>query len=108
MTEAELLDAVTRKCNLWDLWWFHAYDSRRTVRGQDPSERVKAGAGWVDLVIVGRHGALFVELKSEHERRSMAQVRWADRIVKAGLQYRLWRPEDLADDTISKALQEIR
>ena len=103
MTEAELLAAVIELCEVRDLWWFHAYDSRATVRaGTRPAN------GFVDLVLVGHAGALFVELKSADGRRSMAQIRWADRIIKAGLQYRLWRPGDYKDGTIAKELEVIR
>lgn len=108
MTEAELLAEVLELCRRYDLWWFHAYDSRRLVRGDTDSDRIPAGKGWVDLVIVGHRGALFAELKSEQERRSRAQIRWAERIVKAGLTYRLWRPDDLDDKTIARELEAIR
>jgi len=96
MTEAELQDAVIGLCKLRGLEWFHAYDSRRST------------SGWVDLVIAGGRGALFVELKSEDGRRSMAQIKWAHLIMRAGLQYRLWRPADLKDGTIAKELESIR
>jgi hypothetical protein len=108
VTEAELLAEVLELCRRYGLWWFHAYDSRRMVRGDTDAERIQAGKGWVDLVIVGRSGALFAELKSEQERRSRAQIHWADRLVKAGQTYRLWRPDDLTDKTIAKELEAIR
>ena len=111
MSEDELLTEVLELCHRYDLWWFHAYDSRRDVRGackNDEYCRTRAGKGWVDLVIVGRHGTLFAELKSEHERRSKAQIRWAERIVLAGNTYRLWRPEDLDNKTIAIELERIR
>jgi hypothetical protein len=96
VTEAELQAAITEICHLKGLWWFHPHDSRRS------------NSGWVDLAILGNGGALFAELKSEDGRRTMAQIRCADRITKAGLQYRLWRPADLKDGTIVKELQAIR
>jgi|SRR5215469_15364124 len=110
MTEAELHDEIVKLCQLRGLWWFHHYDSRQDIPGisnKTEYERQQAGKGWVDMVIVGS-SAIFAELKSEHERRSRAQIRWADRIVRAGLAYRLWRPEDLADGTIAKELEAIR
>ncbi len=96
MTEAELQDAVIELCQLKGVWWFHPHDSRRSIRG------------WVDLVVLGNHGALFAELKSEDGRQTMDQIRCAGRITKAGLQYRLWRPADLKDGTIAKELSAIR
>jgi hypothetical protein len=96
VTEAELQAAITEICRLKGLWWFHPYDSRRS------------NSGWVDLAILGKRGALFAELKSEDGRRTMEQIRCAERITKAGLQYRLWQPADLKDGTIVKELQAIR
>ena len=101
MTEAQLLVEVLELCRRYGLWWFHAYDSRRLVRGDTPDDRTQAGKGWVDLVIVGNRGAVFAELKSETERRSMAQIKWAGRLQEAGQTYRLWRPADLDDGTLS-------
>ena len=95
MTEAQLQAAVIDLCKLRGLWWFHPYESRRS------------SSGWPDLVILGRQ-ALFAELKSEDGRRSMAQLRCAGRLTAAGLAYRLWRPEDLKDGTITRELEAIR
>jgi hypothetical protein len=108
MTESELHEEIVELCKLYGLWWFHSYDSRRDVQGDTEYDRQASGKGFMDVVIVGFHGALFVEEKSEHERRSKAQIRWADRIVRAGLQYRLWRPADLKDGTIARELEAIR
>lgn len=95
MTEAELQAAVTGLCDDKGLWWFHAHDNPRN------------SSGFVDLVIVGS-SALFVELKSADGRRSMPQIRWAGRITKAGLQYRLWRPGDWDTGIIAEELEGIR
>ena len=108
MTEAELHKQITRLCTARGLWWFHAYDMRRGVQGEGEWARTASGAGFVDVIIVGNRGALFVEEKSADGRRSKAQMRWADRIVRAGLAYRMWRPCDLADGTIAAELDTIR
>lgn len=96
MTEAELEAEIANACSNLDIWRHHAPDSRR------------GEAGWVDDVILGRKGALFVENKSEAGRRSLAQIKVANLLVMGGLSYRLWRPSDWQDGTIMKALREIR
>lgn len=108
MTEAELHQEIVKLCQLRGLWWFHSYNSERDVQGSDEYQRQASGKGFTDVVIVGFHGALFVEEKSEDGRRSRAQIRWAERIVRAGLRYRLWRPVDLKDGTIAAELEAIR
>jgi hypothetical protein len=94
--EAELLAAVTGRCEDLGLLWHHSPDSRRDR------------PGFPDLVIAGTRGVLFTELKSDDGRRSLAQIKWAGRLAHAGLTYRLWRPADLKDGTIGAALEAIR
>jgi hypothetical protein len=96
MTHAELQAEVTARCDKKKLWWFHANDH--------PGNR----RGWVDLVILGRRGGLFAELKSADGRRTVEQIRCAHHIAGAGLQYRLWHPADLDDGTIDRELEAIR
>jgi len=96
VTEAQLQDAVTDLCKLLGLWHYHPYDSSRST------------SGWPDLVILGKRGAIFAELKSEDGRRSRAQVDVARRLEQAGLAYRLWRPSDLKAGIIRKELEAIR
>lgn len=103
MTHDELVDEITKRCDEATeragsgyLWWFHANDHPRNRRG------------WVDLVILGPHGALFVEVKSADGRRTMAQIRCAERLTRVGFQYRLWHPSDLADGIIDRELKAIQ
>lgn len=96
MTHEQLQKEVISRCDTMRLWWFHANDHPLNRRG------------WVDLVILGRNGGLFAELKSEDGRRTMDQIRCAGYIAQAGLQYRLWHPGDLDDGTIDKELEAIR
>lgn len=109
MTEEELHAEVVKLCRLRDVWCSpRNNDQRRRVpAGEDPRARIAAGAGYVDTVLIGRAGILFVEEKSDDERRSRQQIRWADRIATAGGMYRLWRPEDLKAGTIADELDKI-
>ena len=61
---------------------FHAVDSRRST------------PGWPDSVIVGPHGALFRELKTQKEQPRPAQQVILDQLAAAGLDVGVWRPED--------------
>lgn len=96
MTEAELQrEVIDLVACMPGLWCYHAHDHPRNK------------PGWPDLVILGR-GALFVELKSEDGRRSLAQVEVASRIAAAGLTYRLWRPSDWSSGLIRAELEALR
>ena len=80
MTEAELLASVVEACRQLRLLCYHTADSRRSA------------AGFPDLVIVGRGGVLFRELKSA-SRLSRAQSDWITALVRAGQSATVWRPE---------------
>jgi hypothetical protein len=62
------------------------------------------GAGFPDLVLI-RDRIIYAELKGHKYRKlEPEQVEWRDRIVSAGGEYHLWRPEDkdLIIDTLGK------
>lgn len=61
---------------------YHTYDSRRC----EP--------GFPDLVLV-RERVLFRELKTDTGRVSSAQNAWGDALMKAGCDFKIWRPRDL-------------
>lgn len=65
------------------LEYYHTYDSQRSQ------------PGFPDLVIVGEHGVLFRELKTESGRLTPMQVHWLHVLTLAGQNARLWRPSDL-------------
>lgn len=81
MTEAELLASVRAMCAWYDLPMYHTYDSRRS----EP--------GFPDLVIVGKR-VLFRELKSQTGGLAPLQMMWVNRLVTAGADVAIWRPED--------------
>lgn len=67
ITEAQFQKRVTDLCNLLGLKVFHSGDSRRDT-----------GAGFPDLVIVGKpgRGVLFAELKTDKGRLTREQTDW--------------------------------
>ena len=96
MTEASLQGAVTKLCALLGVWWYHAYQPRRD------------NAGWPDLVLVGRNGALFRELKRDGENPTAIQSEVGLRMQRAGLDWAVWRPLDLRAGAVMSELESIR
>lgn len=108
MSEAALQKAVTDLCKLRGLRWYHAYQPKF-----DP-------AGWPDLVITGKHtgivpvgaapvhGILFRELKRTGEDPTPEQLEWGHDLIAAGLNWSVWRPEDLHSGRILRELEAIR
>lgn len=96
MTEAELLDRVLKQCGSLGLGVYHNPETKRaTMRG------------FPDLVVWGRGGLIFRELKSERGRRSIAQYNVATSLRAAGADFAVWRPIDWADGTIWSALDDL-
>lgn len=83
MSENAFQTKIIDLCKWLGLYVYHTYDSRMSV------------AGFPDLVIVGKRGIVFAELKSTKGKVSLAQEEWLDRLREAGSgQVFLWRPED--------------
>jgi hypothetical protein len=106
MKAAEYRDAVSRAMREDDLdeqiralavgfrmLRYHTHDSRRS-----PS-------GFPDLVLVGRRGLLFRELKRETAQPTAKQREWLDSLAAVGADTGLWRPSDL---TSGRILRELR
>ena len=95
MTEAQLQAAVVKLCKLYGLRWHHQRIS------------IGSGAGWPDLVIVGRR-ALFRELKSDKGSPTEAQRGWGIVLQRAGLNWATWQPVDLHSGRIVHELESLR
>ena len=96
MTEAELQAEVIRIARTHKVLVFHSADSRRDT-----------GAGFPDLVLVGKHRVLFCELKDGGAERSTAQTQWYYRLIAVGAHYVLWRPRDLDNGAVETLLREL-
>jgi hypothetical protein len=103
MTEAELNREIRGLCERLGL---HAF-SAITYRIPGASARPGSSKGFPDWVIAGPGGILFREAKSEDGRRSMAQVHWGKAIGRAGGNYAIWRPSDLASGRIERELRAV-
>ena len=82
-SEAEFQSQVRALCRFYGLTVYHTHNSQRS----DP--------GFPDLVIVGRRGVLFRELKTETGRVKPMQRHWIDVLRLAGQDADVWRPSDL-------------
>lgn len=95
MTEDQLQREVESLCQKLGLLFHHCCDSKR-CRGP---------RGLPDLIIVGRSGVLFRELKSEDGETSAEQDRWGWYLGRD--LWRVWRPADLTLGLIQRDLEEI-
>lgn len=76
----------------------------RTTDGDWRTPVAADGAGFPDLVIVGRGKVIFAELKAEAGTATTLQVDWLEQIRAAGGQAYLWKPSDWNDieDVLSR------
>lgn len=105
MTEEQLLRAVGVLCDDHGLLWYHMPDSRRAL----------GSPGVPDLVIAGKYGILFRELKSADGDTTAAQDLWGWTLTRfwtsAGQRrpaiWGIWRPADLESGLIGLELAAI-
>lgn len=94
-SEAELDAQVRAECEQRGILRFTAPDARRCV------------PGWPDLVLIGRSGILFRELKAEQGRLAREQWSLGKRIEAAGGDWAVWRPVDLASGLVLVELDAL-
>jgi hypothetical protein len=95
VTEEQLLDSVTELAQWLRLLTYHTRDSRRSA------------PGFPDLVLAGRRGVIFAELKSRSGQLSSHQHGWKWTLQAAGQEWRLWRPADWESGDIHAELRAI-
>lgn len=81
MSEDRLMELIRAACKELGLAVFHVHDARRSW-----------GPGFPDLVICGSD-VLYAECKDADGELSAFQRQWMRRLIAAGQQWRLWRPE---------------
>lgn len=95
MRESELEEQVREYCKDLDIIYVHHGRS------------VQVEKGWVDDVLIGHHGVLFRELKTEAGTVSKAQGAIIGRLAMNGCDVRVWRPSDLESGRIVRELCAI-
>jgi hypothetical protein len=96
MSEDALQETIRKQCRALGFLVQHEHDSRRSWL-----------PGWPDLVIVGKSGILWRELKSEAGRLSPEQRQVGSALHAAGQDWAVWRPRDWVDGTIQRQLEGI-
>lgn len=95
MTEKQLLELVTQLAQWLGLLAYHTRDSRGSQ------------AGFPDLVLAGKGGVIFAELKSDRGRLTGAQQEWRYTLLAAGCQWQQWRPADWYSGHIVAEMKRI-
>lgn len=95
MTEAQFQAAVVKLCRFYGLHYHHQRYS------------IGSAAGWPDLTIAGRT-LLFRELKRDGKNPTPAQAGWGETLRKAGADWDVWRPADLASGRVNRELEGAR
>lgn len=95
VTEGQFQEDVILLARRLTVLAYHTYDSRR------------ASAGFPDLVLAGRHGLIFAELKTEGGHLSGRQRNWKWMLTAAGADWQLWRPADWLSGRIETEIRRI-
>lgn len=98
MTEAQLLAEVTDLCGRLGLLWHHC--------GR-PDKSCQGNRGLPDLIIAGRRGVTFRELKSDDGDTSADQDLWIWTLHETPARY-VWRPADWHSGQIRRELEELK
>jgi hypothetical protein len=64
--------------------------------------------GMPDVVLAGRGGLIFAELKSEDGETTPEQDLWIWTLDRAGIRWELWRPIDLTTGIITANMEAIQ
>ena len=95
MRELQLLRAVEVLARRYDVQAHHS------------SQPLWDRAGWPDLALVGTRQTVFRELKSAAGQLTAEQRETGDRLLRAGLDWAVWRPADLENGTIEQQLAAL-
>lgn len=101
MTEDELLRNVIDLCRLLHLHVHHCRPARTERGWRTP---IQGHAGFPDVVIAGRGGVLFRELKNDTEKPTDAQVAW---LMALGVGSGIWRPADWVSGLVHTEMRRI-
>lgn len=105
MSEADLLDAVLDLAALHHVRTAH-FRPAQTATGWRTAVSGD-GAGFPDLVLVGRGGVLYRELKSAAGSLAPEQQVWLAALADAGADATVWRPVDWHSGRIGTELRAV-
>ena len=73
-------------------------------------QRISVGSvpGWPDLALCGKRGFVLRECKLDGEDPTPEQAEWGAWLTRAGVDWAVWRPADLASGQIYAELRRIR
>jgi hypothetical protein len=96
MTEDDLLASVLELAAALHVLAYHTRDSRRST-----------SPGFPDLVLAGRRGVIFAELKSAGGSMRADQLTWKYELLASGQKWRLYRPADWTTGVIKSDLKDL-
>ena len=106
MTEAELQDAVADLAR-WLGYRVAHFRPAMTRAGNWITPGKYDHVGFPDLVIVGRGGVIFAELKSAKGRLSHEQREWLGALDESGAHVEVWHPKHWTNGDIEQVLRRL-
>ena len=104
LSEDDVLAAIVQYAQLRGILVHHSRPARTANGWATP---IQGDKGLPDLILAGRNGVLFRELKTARGRLSEDQDTWISRLVRARQNVAVWRTTDWPT-RIRKELEEIR
>jgi hypothetical protein len=105
MTESERQSAVI-DCARWLDWLVH--HGRPGLTGKGWRTPIQGDPGFPDLALARGGRLLFVELKADRGRLSVAQEKWLAVLRATGAEVYVWKPADWTAGTIERVLRARR
>lgn len=104
MSEAQLQQAIIDLAHILNLRVAH-FRPGLTRSGNWVTAVAADGAGFVDLVLVGRGRVIFAELKSSKGKLGLEQEQWRDALIAAGAEWYCWKPCHWLDGSVLGVLR---
>jgi len=101
MTEEQLEAEILALCEEREITWAHIDTPHHNRKRHNL-------AGFPDLMLFGRGGSMFRELKRQRNPGgSPAQTNWKYWLLAAGQDYAIWQPRDLESGRIKRELDRL-
>lgn len=96
-TERDQLAQVAELARQHHIIWHHCADTRRC----------EGASGLSDLILVGRGGVMFRELKDDPRHETPAQVTWRYSLRAAGADVGIWLPSSFRRGEVEEAMRTL-